>query len=151
MSEEIALAAADLETVRQLRAALEVAFVELEQLREGHARAWAQVAQYRRGLEAVVHFWRRDPLAFGDEASVTTLAGQFADVAHLCEDVLELDPAGAALLAELEAARVVVRAARTWSTRETSLLPIDKGDVAAQGAVIEALRAYDAAVKANEP
>lgn len=68
-----------------------------------------------------------------------------ASVFERAHAALATEHPGAALLAELHAARAVVRAARSWSTRETALLPIDKGDVAAQGAVIEALRAYDAA------
>lgn len=31
--------------------------------------------------EAVMHFWESDPEAFGDEATVTSLAGRFAHVA----------------------------------------------------------------------
>lgn len=34
--------------------------------------------------EAVIYFWESDPLAFGDDATVTSLAGRFAAVANKC-------------------------------------------------------------------
>jgi hypothetical protein len=34
--------------------------------------------------EAVLYFWGRDPEAFGDDASVTSLAGKFAAIAAQC-------------------------------------------------------------------
>jgi len=58
--------------------------------------------------------------------------------------------AGAALLAELEAARAVAAAARHYITRETTCLPIEKADTDAIGALIEATRAYDAATKVSD-
>ena len=39
-------------------------------------------------LEAVAYFWSKDPLAFGDNATVTSLAGQFAKVADQCREAL---------------------------------------------------------------
>lgn len=52
---------------------------------------WTQerVKHLRACVEAVVHFWRNDLLAFGDEATPTTLAGRFADIAQICADALE--------------------------------------------------------------
>lgn len=42
----------------------------------------------RAALEAVIYFWERDPDAFGDDASITTLAGKFAAVANECRAAL---------------------------------------------------------------
>lgn len=77
-----------------------------------NARLLAELAQFRRVLDAVKHFWLNDPLAFGDDATPTTLAGRFGAIGQLCCDTLELVPTGAPLLAELEAARAVVAAVR---------------------------------------
>lgn len=56
--------------------------------------AQADAAAYRRALEVVAHFWQNDPLAFGDEATPTSLAGRFADIGRLCVNTLELRGAG---------------------------------------------------------
>lgn len=45
-------------------------------------------ARQRAALRAVLDFWECDPLAFGDDASVTTLAGRLAAVADLCRAAL---------------------------------------------------------------
>jgi hypothetical protein len=72
---------------------------------------------------------------------------EFAD-----EDAKRFETPGAAkLLAELEAARAVVKAARAWATHPTTLLPIDKDDLRVSGAVLSALVAYDAITKAAQP
>ena len=56
-----------------------------------------------------------------------------------------------AYTAELAAARAVVGTVRDWLRRPTSALPIDKPSMTAIGAIVEALNAYDRAVKeANE-
>lgn len=75
-------------------------------------RALADIGQYRRCLEAVAHFWQNDPLAFGDEATPTTLAGRFATIGRLCGDTLSLSSPGAKLLAELETARAIITTLR---------------------------------------
>lgn len=41
-------------------------------------------------LEAVMHFWGRDPLAFGDEATLNSLAGRFAEIAEQCRQARNL-------------------------------------------------------------
>jgi hypothetical protein len=69
---------------------------ECDALRAGRRALMATIAElrldalaYRWALAAVAHFWRNDPLAFGDEASPTTLAGRFASIAQICIDTLE--------------------------------------------------------------
>jgi hypothetical protein len=71
--------------IARLEAALGQALAERD-------RARAELAQYRRCLEAVAHFWRNDPLAFGDESTSGTLAVRFAEIAQLCCDALEAAP-----------------------------------------------------------
>lgn len=39
--------------------------------------------------EAVAYFWGHDPEAFGDEATLNSMAGKFAAVAHLCLAAVE--------------------------------------------------------------
>jgi hypothetical protein len=106
--------------------------------------ALADATQLRRAVETVVHFWRNDPLAFGDDATPTTMAGRFADVAWLCESTLEATEtgdgtAGQSLLAELDAARAVVATARQVEARELS-----------RSALSAALAQYDATRVAKE-
>lgn len=57
---------------------------------------------------------------------------------------------GAALLSELSAARAVVALVRRWTQHPTSALPIDKADMLVIGGIIEALDAYDDAMKVRE-
>lgn len=46
-------------------------------------------------LRAVAHFWGKDPEAFGDAATVTSLAGKFARVADKCRKALAIAEAEA--------------------------------------------------------
>lgn len=73
---------------REMQAAIDAAQARAE-------RADAELTQARRALEAVAHFWRNDPLAFGDDATPTTLAVRFAVIAQLCVDTLEHTPGAA--------------------------------------------------------
>ena len=52
--------------------------------------------------------------------------------------------------AALDAARAVVEAVRLFVGRETTLLPIEKRDVRAFGALLETLHAYDHMTKARQ-
>lgn len=55
-----------------------------EPQRVSNARLMAAAPTMLGALEAVMEFWGRDPLAFGDEASINSLAGRFAAVADQC-------------------------------------------------------------------
>ena len=51
--------------------------------------------EMREAMEAVAYFWGTDPKAFGDDATVTSLAGQFAKVADQCRAALsKANPTG---------------------------------------------------------
>ncbi len=41
-------------------------------------------------LEAVMHFWKNDPKAFGDDATLNTIAAQFERVARKCQRALAI-------------------------------------------------------------
>ena len=56
--------------------------------RAAELRQCEALVQARTALEAVAFFWGRDPLAFGDDATVTSLAGKFARVADQCRKAL---------------------------------------------------------------
>lgn len=51
---------------------------------EANATLIAAAPAMLEALEAVMYFWGRDPLAFGDEATINSLAGRFAGVADQC-------------------------------------------------------------------
>jgi hypothetical protein len=77
------------------------------------------------------------------------IAQALADLAaaqQLWQELKAITAEHARLRAELEVARVVVAAARQWMVQGTSLLPIEKTDWIAVGAIIDAVRAYDAAI-----
>jgi hypothetical protein len=57
----------------------------------------------------------------------------------------------ARLRSEILAARRVVEAARAFLKRETTLLPIEKADSDALGAIVRALDTYDATMKDISP
>ncbi len=56
-------------------------------LRENRALR-VDVERKDEALQAVIHFWGSDPLAFGDKATVTSLAGQFGRAADICRAAL---------------------------------------------------------------
>lgn len=138
--------------------AIEAAKDEIAAWKRHADQAERDAAQYRRCLEVVVHFWRNDPLAFGDDATPTTLAGRFATLAHICEGALETVGAGAALLAELEAARALVVALDTIDHQPVGACESDFGGmpepcescVEMREIAKQALAAYATAVKANK-
>lgn len=64
------------------RAAIGALVMKIGRLREEHGLL-------RAACESVMFFWEKDPEAFGDDASVTSLAGRFASVADQVRWALE--------------------------------------------------------------
>jgi len=78
-----------LSDMQSYAAHLNAAYAEIEALRREVAGAREREKAYRAALDAIKHFWLNDPIAFGDEATPTSMAGRFADLARLCIDTLE--------------------------------------------------------------
>lgn len=85
----------------------------------------------------------------------TDIGGEAAHEVCECwiaaDQMLAKDHPGAALLAELDAARAVVAAVRVWLVAPTTCLPIAKADMELVSRILSTITAYDAAVKASEP
>jgi predicted RNase H-like nuclease (RuvC/YqgF family) len=129
MSEEIAQALADLAAAQQL-------WQELQSVTAENARLRAELEAARAQIQALI-----DDRPTADDMEQAARFHQ--------EDAIAQRQQKRALRAELEAARAVVEAVRQWMAQDTSLLPIEKTDWITVGAIIDAVRAYDAATNAS--